>query len=468
VSDAYSQFLASKDHTFTGVGIPCTIEDVNPDLFEFQRHIVAWAVRKGCAAIWADTGLGKTRMQVEWARLLTEQGGRALILAPLAVAHQTIREASAIGVDVEYVRNAQEVTDSPSRIVICNYDRLDSLDPSAFTAVVLDESSILKAFTGVTKRALVESFKATPYRLSCSATPAPNDIEELCNHADFLGVMAPQEMRSTFFIADSRGQFMRYRLKGHAESAFYSWLASWAIACRTPSDLGFDDSGYILPPLHIDAHFVESGWTPEGELFTARLNGITGRSQVRKATLDERVAKAVELVESEADEQWLIWCGMNAESTALAQGIDGAVEVVGSDTSDVKAERLADFAEGRTRYLVTKTSIAGMGLNFQSCARMVFVGLSDSYEQYYQAIRRCYRFGQAREVHAHIVLADVEESIYLNVLDKEHTAKATSTGLIAAVASDNRAQLFKGTSKADNFEPTIPALIPSWLTGAAS
>lgn len=458
----YTEFLKSKDNAFTGVGIPCEAADVHEGLFEFQRHIVAWAVRKGRAAIWADTGLGKTRMQTEWAKQLTAKNGRALILAPLGVVAQTIAEAKEIGAHLEYVRTPEEAA-RPARYVITNYDRLDIINPDLFSAVVLDESSILKSFSGVIKRQLVTMFADTPYRLSCSATPAPNDIEELCNHADFLSVMAPQEMRSTFFIADSRGQFMRYRLKGHAESAFYSWLASWAIACRTPSDLGFADDGYILPPLNISAQFVDTDWTPEGELFTARLNGITERAEVRRATLDARVATAVGLVEAEADEQWLIWCGLNAESSALTAALDGAVEVVGSDSPDVKAQALEDFAKGRIRYLVTKPSIAGMGLNFQSCARMAFVGLSDSYEQYYQAIRRCYRFGQTREVNVHIVLADVEESIYLNVLDKESTAKATSGGLIAAVASDNRNQLFKGTSKADNFEPTLSVELPSWL-----
>ena len=459
----YAEFLAGKDRTFEGVGQPCDPSEVDPRLFPFQREITAWAVRKGRAAIWADTGLGKTRMQVAWADILTRESGQALILAPLAVAQQTITEAARIGVEVHYVRNAAEAVGH--RIVISNYERLDSLDPSVFAAVCLDESSILKAFSGKIKRALVERFKATPYRLSCSATPAPNDIEELCNHADFLGVMSPQEMRSTFFIADSRGQFMRYRLKGHAGDAFYGWLASWAIACRKPSDLGFRDDGYDLPGLDIRAHFVDTTWTPDGQLFTAKLNGITERSQVRKATLDERVAQAVDLVEYEADEQWILWCGLNAESKMLASALDGAVEVQGSDSADVKADRLMEFAAGRTRYLVTKPSIAGMGMNFQSCARMIFVGLSDSYEQYYQAIRRCYRFGQTRPVMAHIVLADVEESIYLNVLDKEQTAKATTTGLVGAVAERNRAELFKGTSKADNYEPIEPVQLPEWLCG---
>lgn len=460
----YAEFLRGKDRTFVGVGHPCEAGDTRPGLFPFQREIVAWAVRKGRCAVWADTGLGKTVIEVEWLDRMVGPGEHGLILAPLAVAHQTIREAERIlGVEVAYVRNATEA--SRHRLSICNYDRLDALDPSAFVAVVLDESSILKAFSGSTKRALVEKFKRTPYRMSASATPAPNDIEELCNHADFLGVMSPQEMRSTFFIADNRGQFMRYRLKGHAESAFYGWLASWAIACRFPSDLGFDDAGYRLPGLDIHPHYIYSGYKPDDQLFLGKLNGITERSIVRKATISDRVARAAELVAAEPDESWLVWCGLNDESAALGKSIPGAVEVVGSDHPDAKADALADFADGRIRVLVTKPSIAGMGMNFQRCARMVFVGLSDSYEQYYQSIRRCYRFGQERPVVVHIVLADAEESIYANVLDKEQTARATSSGLIGAVAERNRAELFAGTSKADSFEPTQEARMPLFLTG---
>jgi hypothetical protein len=459
----YAEFLARKSLGFQGVGIDCEPSDVSEELFEFQRQMVAWAVRKGCAAIWADTGLGKTRMQVEWARIVTADGGRALILAPLAVASQTVEEAERIGVDVTYVRDQAEADRTPSRIVITNYDRLHLIDPGAYRAVVLDESSILKSFSGSTKRALVHGFDATHYRLSCSATPAPNDIQELCNHADFLGVMSPQEMRSTFFIADNRGEFMRYRLKGHAKDAFYRWMSSWAIACRTPSDLGYDDDGYILPPLSIDSVIVDTDWVPEDVLFTAKLEGITQRSQVRKATLEQRVQAAVELVAGEPDEQWLLWCGLNDEADALTAAIPDAVQVAGSDDSEVKSARLSDFAHGRIRVLVTKPSIAGMGLNFQTCARMAFVGLSDSYEAYYQAIRRCYRFGQTRPVHAWVVLSAPESTIYNNVLDKERIAQETSRGLVAAVADHNRSELFAGTSKGDNYEPTLTPPMPAFL-----
>jgi superfamily II DNA or RNA helicase len=465
---AYRAFLESKRRKPPSSGLDCEPGDVSADLFPFQRHITAWAVRHGRAAVWADTGLGKTRMQAEWLRQVTSRTGtRGLILAPLAFAQQTVREAAAIGVPVEYVRDAGEAERSGSAVVITNYDRLHLIDPAAFGAVVLDESSILKAFSGTTKRALVSAFRDAPYRLCCTATPAPNDLEELCNHADFLGVMNPAEMRSTFFIADSRGEFMRYRLKGHAKQAFYDWLASWAVACRTPSDLGFADDGYRLPPLEITDHYAETGWAAEGELFTPRLAGVTQRAQVRRETLDARVHAAAELIAAEPGEQWIAWCGLNDEADAIAAMVPDAVNVQGSDDPDVKASRLLDFAAGRIRVLVTKPSLAGFGLNFQSCARMVFCGLGDSYEQYYQAIRRCYRFGQQRSVRVHLVLADAERVIAGNVRAKERAARETAAGLIGAIAAENRRELFAGTSKGDGYEPARPLILPEWLRSAS-
>lgn len=475
---AYAEFLASKRKPPPSSGIR-----VHPDellcadyLFPFQRQIVAWAVGRGRAAVWADTGLGKTRIEVAWAHqlLATMPNARALILAPLAVARQTIAEAAIMGVPVTYVHDQAEADAAPSQIVITNYDRLGRMRADAYAAVALDESSILKAFSGVTKRALVEMFKVTPYRLSASATPAPNDLEELTNHADFLSIMTAQEMRSTFFIADSRGEFMKYRLNGHAQGAFYEWLASWAIACRHPRDLGFRQDGYDLPPLSIHDHLIETGWTAEGELFTPRLEGITQRASVRKDTLDARVRAAIDLICSEPGEQWIVWTGRNDESTAMAEGVADALpgatvaEVVGADDADYKAEQLAAFAAGDVQVLVTKPSIAGAGLNFQTCARMVFVGLGDSYEQYYQAIRRCWRFGQGRPVDVHIVVSDAEAVIVQNVRAKESVARATTDGLIAAIAAENRRELYAGTSKGDSYEPTRTLTLPDWIRSAAA
>lgn len=462
MSTTYAEFLVGKRRIVHDAGRPADPAEVHPSLFDFQRDIVLWALRKGRAAIFADTGLGKTRMQVEWARLT---GERCLILAPLAVAQQTIREAAALGVTVTYARHQGEAP--AGGITITNYERLDRFDHSSFGAVVLDESSILKAFSGTTKKALVAAFAATPWRLACTATPAPNDIEELCNHADFLGWMKPSEMRSTFFIADSRGEFMRYRLKRHAQEAFYRWLASWAMAVKLPSDLGYKDGDFRLPGLEVLAHFVASDYRPADRLFATELHGVSEQSEVRRATMADRVARAVELVRSEPDEPWLIWCGLNDESRAVADALDGAVEVTGSDHSDFKASALLDFAEGGAQILVTKVEIAGYGLNLQRCARMVFVGLGYSYEKYYQALRRCYRFGQTRRVVAHVVLSEIERTIFDTILLKERQAAELSGGLLAEVRDYERAELFAGTTSADTYEPREALALPAWMERAS-
>lgn len=458
----YADFLAGKRRVVHDAGRIVDPSQVHPSLFPFQRDLVIWALRKGRAALFADTGLGKTRMQVEWARLT---GERCLILAPLAVAQQTIREAAELGVTVTYARHQGEA--APEGITITNYERLDRFDPAAFGAVVLDESSILKAFSGTTKKLLVQRFAGTTWRLACTATPAPNDIEELCNHADFLGWMKPSEMRSTFFIADSRGEFMRYRLKRHAHEAFYRWLASWAMAVKLPSDLGYDDGEFELPGLEVLPHFVASSYRPADRLFATELHGITEQSQVRRETMSDRVARAVELVALEPDEPWLIWCGLNDESTALADDIPGAVEVKGADPPDYKAAALLDFAEGRSHVLVTKVGIAGFGMNFQRCARMAFVGLGYSYEGYYQALRRCYRFGQTRPVVAHVVLSEIERGIFDTILLKERQAAELSGGLLAEVRDYERAELFAGTTSADTYEPREALALPGWMERAS-
>jgi hypothetical protein len=310
----------------------------------------------------------------------------------------------------------------------------------------------------------VKGFADTPYRLCCTATPAPNDIEELCNHADFLGVMKPSEMRSTFFIADSRGEFMRYRLKRHARTAFYRWLASWAMAVKKPSDLGYPDDGYILPPLEEFVDEVASEWRPDGKLFALDLAGVVERSAARKATMPDRIEMAANLIRNEPEESWLVWCGLNDEGRGLAKLIPGSVVVEGSDDPDDKATRLLDFADGTTRVLITKPSIAGFGLNFQRCARVIFLGLGDSFEAYYQAVRRVWRFGQTRPVHVHIVVSEIERTVvYENVLRKQAQAVDLSTSLIQHAAEYERAELFAGTSAADDFEPRQRMEVPPWM-----
>lgn len=417
----YAEFLDRKRRTAAQVGVPCAPSDVHPMLHEWQRRIVAWAVRTGRAALWEDTGLGKTLQQIEWARL---SGDRALIVAPLAVCGQTVREAAKVGVRARYVRSDAEA-DGPG-VWVTNYEMAARFALDAMDAVVLDEASILKQSDGKTRTALIEHFRPVKHRLACTATPAPNDVEELTNQAEFLGVTTRVEMLAAYFVHDADG----WRVKGHARDPMFQWMASWAVALRRPSDIGGSDNGYDLPGLEIEAHRLPVDEVPDGQLFAVDLGGVGGRAKVRKQTLAARCDKAAELINAEPDEPWVVWCGLNDEAREIARLVPGAVNVEGSWAPEAKADAFLRFADGDIRVMVTKPSIAAFGLNWQHCARMVFVGLSDSYESYYQAIRRCYRYGQTRPVRAHIVVSELESQIAANVARKEREAAATMAALV--------------------------------------
>lgn len=420
----YESFLATKRQTVAESGLTATPEEMHSSLFCFQRAITEWAARKGRAAIFADTGLGKTRMQVEWARM---SAPTSLILAPLSVARQTVREGAKLGANVRYVRSAEQVT-GPG-VWITNYEMADRFDPSGFGALVLDESSVLKHVGSKRRKQLTTQWAGVPRRLACTATPAPNDVSELCNHSEFLGHMVRSEMLAFFFVNDEFHGKTRWRLKGHAHEAFYRWMAQWAVALRRPSDLGWPDDGYNLPPLKIVPEVVDVELAaPDGQMF-AVLGGVTGRSSVRRASLEARVERAVKLA-SGNDDQWIVWCGLNDEADMIAAAVPGASNVEGSWDPARKAEAFEAFQDGAIRVLVTKPSIAGFGMNFQQCHRMAFVGMSDSYEAYYQAIRRCYRFGQTEPVDAHIIVSELEQEIVRNVQAKEDEASRVASGLI--------------------------------------
>lgn len=419
----YAEFLARKVAHVDEVGLTTEPGEVHPYLHPWQRELVAWACKVGRAAIWADTGLGKTLMQIEWARL-SSVGGRALIIAPLAVCQQTVREAAKVGTTATYVRSGDDLAPG---IYVTNYEMVEHFDPSGFDAVVLDEASILKQSVGKTRRMLVAHFADVKYRLTCTATPAPNDTEELTGQAEFLGVMSRVNMLAAYFIHDTDG----WRLKGHARQPMFRWMASWAVAVRKPSDLGYTDEGYDLPGLDIVPHMLAVDAAPDDQLFATDLGGIGGRAAVRKMTLAARCERAAELVATEPDEPWLLWCGLNDEADLLERLIPGSVNVRGSMSPEDKAAALLAFADGDIRVLITKPSIASFGMNWQHCARMAFVGLSDSYEAYYQAIRRCYRYGQTRRVIAHIILSDLESQIAANVARKEREAAAITAALVA-------------------------------------
>jgi hypothetical protein len=425
----YRAFLAAKTARTYEHGHQVRPAEIHPSLHAWQNRIVRWAVRKGRGAIWADTGLGKTRMQLEWARL---SAPTSLIVAPLAVCAQTVDEARSVGVDARYVRHGSDV--EAGGVWVTNYEMVDHFAPDMFGAVALDEASILKNFEGKTRTKLIRHFASVPRRLACTATPAPNDPQELTSQAEFLGVTTRPEMLAAYFIHDADG----WRLKGHARDPMFRWMSGWAVALRRPSDLGYADDGYILPPLIIRPHLIEAGPVHiDGELFPVAagtaLKGVTGRAAVRKATVDIRVAYTVELVKAEIDEPWLLWAGRNDEANALAAALPGAVNVEGSWSPEAKASALLDFARGDIPILVTKPSIAGFGMNWQHCARMAFVGLDDSYEAYYHCVRRCWRHGQTREVQAHVVLTDAQAPIAANVNRKEVEASALVAELVAAM-----------------------------------
>lgn len=459
----YSNFVAEKLLSVPPVGITADVALID-GLFPHQRDIVKWALRRGRCAVFADTGLGKTRMQVTWADVVRrEAGGDVLILAPLAVAQQTVNEAAACGVTVHHARDASDVRPG---INITNYDRLHKFDASRFIGVVLDESSVIKHHTSKTLTALLEAFRHTPYRLCATATPAPNDWTELGTHAEFLGIRSRAEMLAEFFVHDG-GDTQTWRIKGHARHVFWRWVASWGVMLRSPSDLGHDASAYILPPLTVHQHTVESDHDPQetGTLFAMEAADLMERRRARKASLENRVNACAQIVNASA-EPWVIWCDLNAEGDALRAAIPDAVEIRGADDEEAKEKRLHEFAAGNIRVLVTKASIAGWGLNWQHCRNVAFVGVTDSWEAYYQAVRRCYRFGQKRQVNVHIFASEQEGSIVANLRRKEADAKAMGDALAAEVMDSVRSELLGQTRESNEYKPRQPMNLPSFLRQA--
>lgn len=429
--EQYIEFLASKQSPQQPSGFET--DDLHSALLPFQRYSARWALARGKAAIFANTGLGKTLMQLVWSDRVCQHTGRSvLILAPLCVAQQTVAEAGKFGIAARYCRQMSEVQ---SRITVTNYEMLARFDASQFVGVVLDESSILKNFTGATKRALIETFKDTPYKLACTATPAPNDYLELGNHAEFLDVMPSNEMISRFFINDTMSAGS-YRLKGHARESFWEWCASWALAIAKPSDLGFEDTGFDLPPLdliHVTASTDNLPGLP-GQLFRDPHLSAANLHQEMRLTAPRRADAVAEMVAREPAETWLIWCNSNYEAEALIARLPQAVEIRGSMTPDEKTKRLQGFLDGSIRVLVTKPSIAGFGLNLQHCARMAFVGLSYSYEDFYQAVRRCWRYGQKRPVTAYMISADSELCVLEMIQRKEREHRVMQAEMSQAIS----------------------------------
>ena len=424
---AYAEFIERKMRRNPNSGFtPLELSDA---LYPFQRDLTEWSLQRGRAAIFADCGLGKTPMQLEWAhRVARQTGGDILILAPLAVSAQTVHEGEKFGIDVTVCR---EPGDIRAGVNITNYDRFERFAGHHWTGVVLDESSILKAFDGKTRAALIEWAQRFPYRLCCTATPSPNDYTELGGHADFLGVLSHKQMLAEFYVNDgiSAGS---WRLKGHACTVYWRWVATWARALRSPADLGYDDDRFSLPDLQVETISVEADAVSDDRLFAVPVATLAERRQARRESISQRVAIAQQIING-STRPWVVWCDLNAESEALTRVITDAVEVRGSDHPDIKEERLIAFSTGEARVIVTKPSIAGWGLNWQHCADVLFVGLSDSYEQYYQAVRRCWRYGQQQSVRVVIVASSREQTVLENIARKERQAREMFAEIVRAM-----------------------------------
>lgn len=404
----YQEFLNHKRFVLESSGFDIDKSELNPMLYDFQQDIVRWALKKGKACIFADCGLGKTAMQLSWAHQVNIHTNRpVLIVSPLAVAEQTKREGDKFGYISRVCATQEECING---INITNYEKLDHFVANEFAGIVLDESSILKSYSGKLRNDIINHFHDVPYKLACTATPAPNDYMELGNHAEFCGVMTRAEMLSMFFVHDG-GQTSKWRLKGHAQDVFWQWLASFSVFVDNPQNIGYHAEGYDLPELRIHEICVD------GEPINETLS-LTERRDARRESLDLRCKAAAELVNS-SDEQWLVWCDLNNESEKLHELINESVEVKGSDNDAHRTDAMLGFSESKYKSLVTKPSIAGFGMNWQNCHNMIFTGLSDSFEQYYQAVRRCWRFGQSKPVDVYIIISAKEGCVKQNIERKQ-------------------------------------------------
>jgi DNA modification methylase len=450
--EQYRNFLASKKAAPVASGFVVDASSLNPYLFDWQAQVVRWALRKGRAALFEDCGLGKTLQQLEWSfQVCKHTGGNVLILAPLSVADQTRSEADKFGIAAAVCRSQADIVPG---INITNYEMLAHFEPDSFVGVVLDESSILKSYDGKTRKQITYAFAKTPYRLACSATPAPNDHMELGTHAEFLGAMTRVEMLSMFFVHDG-GNTSKWRLKGHAEKVFWrDFVCSWAVCIRKPGDIGYSDEGYILPELIRHEHVVELSQNIGGLLFTPDRLTLAERRDVRRISIDARVAKCAALVNG-STEQWIVWCDLNDESTALAKAIPDAVEVSGPDTVAHKRQTALDFIAGKIRVVVTKGSIWGFGMNLQNCWNLAKVGLSDSFEKVYQIDRRCWRFGQTHAVNAHLIVSDGDGPVVRNIAAKETEFHKMIEGMVGHMSSEMRKEICGVKAEKDEYRRDV-------------
>lgn len=457
----YQDFLKTKARVIPPSGFDAI--NLNSNLFDFQADIVKWACKRGKAAIFAGTGLGKSLMELSWAdQVVKKEKKPVLIFTPLAVSHQMKSEADKFGInDVLVVKEGG----SSAKIQITNYQKLDKFDLSQYVGVILDESSILKNESGKYRTELIERCKNIPYKLAATATPSPNDYMELGNHAEFLGIMSYSDMLSTFFVHDGSST-QNWRLKGHAESKFWEWMATWSVMLQNPNDLGYDGKKYILPKLNQKEIIVKKQYEASietGNLFPMQANGLSERLKARRDTIQERCNEAANLVNSKKDVPWVIWCNLNDESDLLCSMIEGAVSIKGSDKDTIKEQRLKDFSDGSIRVLVTKPSICGFGMNWQHCNNTVFVGLNDSFEQIYQAIRRFWRFGQKNQVNSYFIASEIEGAVLQNIKRKEKQADHMMMQMIKHMSDLNSANIKGLVRDTLGYHPQDKVKLPNWL-----
>ena len=456
---SYTDFLARKAILDPMTGIE-DVPELPGCLFPHQRDIVAWALKRGRAALFAGTGLGKSLMELAWGQVVNTHTKKPILhLAPLAVSNQMVREASKFGI-------AAHLGDGEG-ICITNYQKLDHFDLSRFGGIILDESSILKSTDGHYRTRLIEASQSIPFRLAATATPAPNDFMELGNHAEFLGIMSYTDMLATFFTHDG-GETQKWRLKGHAENEFWKWMASWAVMLRKPSDLGYPNDGYDLPPLNFVQHMVGIEYAPNletGLLFPMQAETLQERIAVRRATVDQRCEMAAQVTPRDRPFVW--WCNLNSEAEMLAKLIPGAVNLHGGLKDSEKERILIDFSEGRISHLVTKASLAGFGMNWQHCADTGFVGLNDSFEQFYQAVRRFWRFGQEKPVTCHIIASELEGATVANIKRKESDAERMAAAMVLHMADLSSAAIRGSVRDTPAYDPQFPIQLPAFLECAS-
>lgn len=452
--EEYRKFLETKKTIIPESGFDVRDNDMNPHLFPFQRHCVRRALKCGKYALFENTGLGKTIQQLEWGgQIVKRTGGKVIIIAPLAVVGQTIDEGRKFGYKVA------RVGEPGDGIFITNYDQIPNIDASEYVGVVLDESSILKNFDSATKQLIIDTFKTMPYKLACTATPSPNDVMELCNHAEFLDVMSRNEMLAMYFIHDG-GNTSSWRLKGHCEQMFWDFVSDWATMIEKPSDIGFSDEGYILPPLHLIEDHIETKKRDNWALFNDMAVNATNYNEELRQTVDERMSRVAEIVNSRPEDNFIIWIKQDKEGDILRSLIPEAVEVRGSEKPEVKESKLLGFGRNEFRVLVTKLKIAQFGLNYQNCHNQIFASLDFSFESTYQGIRRCCRFGQTEEVNIILICTDTMQNVREAIQRKQDAFEAMRRKMTAAtnrnVSAKNRFKQTRGT-----VEMSLPQFINS-------